>query len=382
MNLNENIVIVGPTLKEEKNPSKHLRVYYRGGRLADIYAGPSKNGKSTLMSKAYKEQFKDNIEKKEKFEKIVKDAVSNDDNLLEVLSDKEKFQLIKEAFEKKWTKVKDSQKERDVETQIMRNFMISENDWIAVDMEFKCPGSWFEKMDSDKEIEDMKENNEITDSPKFDIITISKEGIGIIELKVDNENCDNILSHYAHMKHILNNKESKTKFINEIHRRIDYLQKIELINSKIIDKYGDQIFNEEKLWCGFLFVGGGKSRSVKIVNELENKEFTNNLKFMYCDFNEIDSLNINNMQKYTEFTTITFEQIEQRLKNKPQEQWTKDDVFDRYVGYGSPEEIENPEVQKLFIKHGLFDELINIVNNVITDKEVVEKILNSNILKK
>ena len=80
--------------------------------------------------------------------------------------------------------------------------------------------------------------------------------------------------------------------------------------------------------------------------------------------------------------TITFEQIEQRLKNKPKEQWTKDDVFDRYVGYGSPEEIENSEVQKLFIKHGLFDELINLVNNVITDKEVVEKILKSNIFKK
>ena len=80
--------------------------------------------------------------------------------------------------------------------------------------------------------------------------------------------------------------------------------------------------------------------------------------------------------------TITFEQVEQRLKNKPQEQWTKDDVFDRYVGYGSPEEVENPEVQKLFIKHGFFDELINLVNNVITDKEVVEKILKSNIFKK
>ena len=79
--------------------------------------------------------------------------------------------------------------------------------------------------------------------------------------------------------------------------------------------------------------------------------------------------------------TITFEQIEQRLKNKPKEQWTKDDVFDRYVGYGSPEEIESLEVQKLFVKYELFDELINLVNNVITDKEVVEKILNSNIFK-
>ena len=66
--------------------------------------------------------------------------------------------------------------------------------------------------------------------------------------------------------------------------------------------------------------------------------------------------------------TITYEQVEQRLKNKPQEQWTKDDVFDRYVGYGSPDEIENPEVQKLFIKHGLYEELINLVSNVITGK--------------
>ena len=77
--------------------------------------------------------------------------------------------------------------------------------------------------------------------------------------------------------------------------------------------------------------------------------------------------------------TITYEQIEQRLKNKPKEQWTKDDVFDRYVGYGAPEEIENLEVQKLFIKHGLYEELIDLVIKVITDKDVVEKILNSNI---
>lgn len=82
-----------------------------------------------------------------------------------------------------------------------------------------------------------------------------------------------------------------------------------------------------------------------------------------------------------EIKTVTCEQIAERLKNKPKEQWTKDDVFDRYVGYGDPEEIENTEVQKLFIKHELYEELINLVNNVITDKEVIEKVLNSNIFK-
>ncbi len=79
---------------------------------------------------------------------------------------------------------------------------------------------------------------------------------------------------------------------------------------------------------------------------------------------------------------ITYEQVEQRIKNKSIEEWTKDDVFDRYVGYGSPEEIENSAVQKLFIKYELYEELINLVNNVITDKEVVDKLLNSNIFNK
>lgn len=71
--------------------------------------------------------------------------------------------------------------------------------------------------------------------------------------------------------------------------------------------------------------------------------------------------------------------MEKNLKNKPTEQWTKEDVFDRYVGYGSQQEIETPEVQKLFVKFELFDELINLVNNIITEKEVVDKLLNSNI---
>ncbi len=313
--INHKIVIVGPTLKDENDPDTHLRVYYKGGRLANI--GTGKREKSALMSKKYENQFKDNIEKTKKFNDIRKKAASNEENLIKVLSNKENFKLINEAFERKWQKMtkkeKNNQKERDVETQIMSNFMISENDWIAVDMEFQCPSSWFEKMDSDKEIkkfidmEHKKGNKKITKKPKFDIIMISKDGIGIIELKVNNENCDNILSHYCHMKHILNNEESKDKFITEIYRRIKYLQENELINSEIIDKYGKQFFNEKKLWCGFLFVGGGKSESVKIIRgleeKLEEKEFIKNLNFMYCDNDEskIKTLNINHMQNYNDF---------------------------------------------------------------------------------
>ena len=68
--------------------------------------------------------------------------------------------------------------------------------------------------------------------------------------------------------------------------------------------------------------------------------------------------------------TITYEQIEKRLKNKPMEEWTKDDVFDRYVGYGNPEELEDVKVQKLFIKHGLCEELIDLIDKVIKNKNI------------
>ena len=76
------------------------------------------------------------------------------------------------------------------------------------------------------------------------------------------------------------------------------------------------------------------------------------------------------MKKYN---VVTYESLEQRLKNKPKEQWTREDVFDRYIGYGSPEEIEDLDVQKLFIKYELYEELIDLVS------KVVEKILDSNI---
>lgn len=76
--------------------------------------------------------------------------------------------------------------------------------------------------------------------------------------------------------------------------------------------------------------------------------------------------------------TIFYEEVEERLKNVPLEKYTEQDVFDRYVVYGEDYELAQPEVQKLFIKYGMIEDLVTFVDNIVTDKEVIDGILSSN----
>lgn len=313
LDLNENIVIVGPDYSKKNK----LRVYNTGGRIARIYVG-ERNSKSELMTDGY-------IKYCEKDPKKLASIITNaktEEQIRNAMLSKDYLDLSQDAVNKRHgnkTKKRDTDyeklKERNVETQIMRKFMTAKGDWIAIDMEVQCPTKWFKKMRSDKEINNiMQKSKTITKQPRFDIITFSKEGIGIIELKVNNENCENMISHYVHMKHLLsmNNKDARDardEFMKEMNRRIDYLIEEptgnDLVNTKIIKQYRDQVFKENKLWCGFLFVGGGKSKSIqKVVRNFgdKNLEELDNLKFLYCDEDKIDSLNIENMQSYNDFT--------------------------------------------------------------------------------
>ena len=79
-----------------------------------------------------------------------------------------------------------------------------------------------------------------------------------------------------------------------------------------------------------------------------------------------------------ENNVITFEEVQKRLINTKLEDYTSEDVMDRYIAYGSDEELNNPEVQKLFIKYGYTNELINLVSGVITDQNVIKAIINTN----
>lgn len=64
---------------------------------------------------------------------------------------------------------------------------------------------------------------------------------------------------------------------------------------------------------------------------------------------------------------ITFEQVKHMLKNKKLENYSKQDVFERYIVYGSEEELNNPTIQMLLIKHGYTKELIEMATNISND---------------
>lgn len=81
-----------------------------------------------------------------------------------------------------------------------------------------------------------------------------------------------------------------------------------------------------------------------------------------------------------ESKVVTYEEVEQRLKNVLFEKLTAEDVFDRYIGYGDNDELQDIKVQQLLLKHNFTEYLINSVETIITDKTVIEGIATSNLL--
>ena len=64
---------------------------------------------------------------------------------------------------------------------------------------------------------------------------------------------------------------------------------------------------------------------------------------------------------------ITFEEVKHRLENKELENYSKQDVFERYIVYGSEEELNNPTIQRLLIKYGYTKELLEMATNISND---------------
>ena len=78
-------------------------------------------------------------------------------------------------------------------------------------------------------------------------------------------------------------------------------------------------------------------------------------------------------------TVIKYEEVKEKLKNMKWEEMNKKDVFDRYIAYGNYEELNNPEIQKLLIKNGYANELMDMVT-IITDEEVIKMLYQSKAL--
>lgn len=64
---------------------------------------------------------------------------------------------------------------------------------------------------------------------------------------------------------------------------------------------------------------------------------------------------------------IRFEEVKHRLENKKLEDYSIQDIFERYIVYGSEEELNNPTIQRLLIKYGYTKELLEMATNISND---------------
>ena len=75
---------------------------------------------------------------------------------------------------------------------------------------------------------------------------------------------------------------------------------------------------------------------------------------------------------------ITSEQVVNRLKNVKLEDYSKDDLLERYIVYGSESELKEPSIQKALINNDLHIELLDMVD-IITDVGAIGELLQSNL---
>ena len=100
--------------------------------------------------------------------------------------------------------------------------------------------------------------------------------------------------------------------------------------------------------------------------------------------NDMETLDINPKGEYkimsnnAGYEPITYEEVMKRLENKKFEDYTKEDTLDRYVAYGTVEELKEPKIQQLLIKHKLYNELIYFTD-MIDNKQVIQDLLSSDL---
>ena len=76
---------------------------------------------------------------------------------------------------------------------------------------------------------------------------------------------------------------------------------------------------------------------------------------------------------------ITIEDFRKRISNIKLEEMTSEDI-DGYLAYGTEEELNNPEFQRILVQRNYITDLMDSVD-IITDREVIKAILSSNAFK-
>lgn len=161
----------------------------------------------------------------------------------------------------------------------------------------------------------------------------------------------------------------------------EFLSKMEELNIKVIDLHvsGHASYSAFKL----LFDITKPDIVIPIHTEDKYKitEYTDKAVIL----NDMETLEINEKGDYKIIVNeniendyiITYEEVIKRLQRKKLEDYSQTDLEERFIVYGTEQELEDPTIQHLLIKNNLYEELTDGID-IITDKQVILELLQSN----
>lgn len=118
------------------------------------------------------------------------------------------------------------------------------------------------------------------------------------------------------------------------------------------------------------------------LEDIKNKtlrDLIDTIVFLYEeDINKIEMILAKDT--YRDEPIITYEEVINRLKDKDITEYTKLDLEQRYIVYGTEAELQDPVIQHQLLKYNLYEELSTEIN-IITDKQIIQEFLQSDLFK-
>lgn len=285
LELREPVIVLGPKLgsAESGKESTDLRVYAYGGLIGEI---PTTNRlrDGSLGDKNYPKYLSDNSEKSELKRMLEECQNQTREQKLKMLFSEEYLTLIIKACKGRFS----PKKERSIETELVKKYLINSDIWIPIDIEFSVPKEWLD--------EELK-------GGKPDIIIYDKRvnAFRFIELKCNNK-CDSnsLWKHYQDAMKIVNSSY-RSEIVNECFRKMGYLYEYGIISGeewKAVLENTNR--NEVQLQFGFFFVGGELNKYREDVEKQLSKT-DKNCSFLYASKIDSDALKNCQMLTYDEF---------------------------------------------------------------------------------
>lgn len=271
-------IILGP----DRTKVSKLRVYAYGGRIGRLR---TKSGEHELLAEEY-EKYLTVPEKAKKLTEML--TTADKDNLI---SSDEYLELAAEAAKARFKKKNRMSGERRIQTTLIKKNMKGKTGWCVIDMEFRVtPKDGLDK------------------HSQVDIVVYDEEkGFGFIELKFNNESCDNLVDHCRSYHEICSKPKLHQAVEKELIRRAGYLAEYELIVPRYYDSMNTKIEKEGsiKLWYGCLFINGGKTRTQKLIKQIGEAEEVRKSRFSYADIENDETPDIDlryeKLKSYTDF---------------------------------------------------------------------------------